>query len=237
MSRTETTADIIQRAKEAADMDNSNFIKAAEWYRMLNVHTAILWNLLLKADPDRYTREQSLTAGSQDYDCPADYYGTVRVEYIADGTQGIYVPIPRLFGQEETRVVQTQADYPVGYTFRYNAATPSTQTLRILPTSSQAMRHLYTVAPPKYATDGTDSAELVIGIAGFEEHVVLGMAIQARIKEESSVVQLRESQAMITAHVEEMIENRSISEAGHVTSVRDTGYSDPASIRWGGRDY
>lgn len=218
-------------------MENSNFVSAAEWYRSLNVWTAKLWNHLVKVDPDRYTREQALAPGSQDYDCPADYYGTVRVDYISDANQGIYVEIPRLYGTEENRIVQTQADYPQGYTFRYNAATPSTQSIRILPTSQYAMRHLYTVAPPSYATDGTDSAELVIGIAGFEEFIVIGMAIDARIKEESSVVQLRQSMGEMVQHLEEMAENRSVSDAGHVTDSNTPGYLDAAGIRWGRRDF
>lgn len=238
MARTETAGNLITRAKERADMENSNFISDAEWYRSLNVWTARLWNLLVKADPDRYTRAQTLAAdGSTVYDCAADYMGTVRVDYQTDSSQSIWVEIPRLYGTEENRLIQDQSDYPRGYTFRYNATTPSTQQITILPPSSYAMRHLYIVAPPSYATDGTDSAELVMGISGFEEYVVIGMAIDARIKEESSVVQLRQSQADITAHLEEAAENRSVSDAGHVTDVRSSGYIDAAGIRWGRRDF
>lgn len=235
MSRTETAANLITRAKERADMENSNFVSEAEWYRSLNVRSAQLWNHLVKADPDRYTAEQSLAAGSSDYDCPANYYGTVGVDYISDANQGLYIEIPRLFGTEENRILQTQSDIPRGYTFRYNAATPSTQQIRILPPSTYALRHRYIVAPPSYTT--ADGAELVIGIAGFEEYIVIGMAIDARIKEESSVVQLRQSMLEITQHLEEMAENRSIAESGHVTQTRSGEYFDVAGIRWGGRDY
>ena len=222
-------------------MENSNFISTAEWYRSLNVWTAQLWNHLVKADPDRYTREQTFTADSstQDFEVNADYYGTVGVDYISDSSEGIYVPLPRLYGEDEHKITQTQANYPLGYTFRYNVADPSSQLIRVLPTPSSGynLRHRYIVAPPKYATDGTDSASEVIGIAGFEEFVVLGMAIDARIKEESSVVQLRESQAQMLKHLEEMAENRSVGSAGHVTDARESYLVDAASIRWGKPDY
>ena len=104
------------------------------------------------------------------------------------------------------------------------------------PSASYTYRHRYVVAPPKYATDGTDASELVSGIAGFEEYVVIGMAIDARIKEESSVVQLRQSLAEMQMHLEEMAENRAIHDAGHVVDSRRAGvygmWTDPASIRW-----
>jgi hypothetical protein len=236
MARTETAGNLITRAKERADMENSNFISDAEWYRSLNVWTAKLWNKLVKADPDRYTREETFTAdgSTQDFSVAADYYGTVGVDYISDSSEGIYVPLPRLYGEEEHRIMQLQSSTPVGYTFRYNSTTPSTQLIRILPTPDEDVRHRYIVAPPSYATDGTDSAELVIGVAGFEEYVVIGMAIDARIKEESSVVQLRHSLAEMDAHLEEAAENRSIDSAGHVHDSRKSFYLDAASRRWGG---
>ncbi len=233
MSRTETAGNLVARAKYYADMENSNFVTDAQWYHGLNAWSARLWSKLIKVDPDRYTREQSLAAGSTDYDTPADYYGTVRVDYISDATQGVYVEIPRLYGAEENRIVQTQANFPQGYTFRYNASAPSTQIIRILPVSEYAMRHLYTVAPPKYATDGTGSAEQIIGIAGFEEYIPVGMAIDAKIREQSSVTELRNQLAEYDAIIDEMAENRSITDAGHVTDTRPAGYYiDSAGIRW-----
>ena len=238
MARTETAGNLITRAKERSDMENSNFISDAEWYRSLNVWTAKLWNLLVKADPDRYTVEETFTADGTtiDFEVAANYYGTVGVDYISNATDGLYVPLPRLVGEEEHRILQTaNTGYPVGYTFRYNAVTPSTQLVRVLPATSYNCRHRYIVAPPTYATDGTDSAELVIGVAGLEEYIVIGMAIDARIKEESSVVQLRQSLAEMTQHLEEAAENRSIDSAGHVHDSRKRGYYDPASYRWGGK--
>ena len=235
MARTETVANLIIRAKERSDMENSNFISDAEWHRSLNVHTAQLWNLLVKADPERYTREQTFTGDgtTQDFSVASDYYGTAGIDYVSDGTQGVFVPIERLYGTEETAFAQSAASssIPVGYTYRYNVTTPSVPLIRLIPRpdSSTTLRHRYIVSPPSYATDGTDDAELVAGIAGFEEFVVIGMAIDARIKEESSVVQLRQSMALITQHLEEAAENRSADSAGHVVDTRSIRDFDPAS--------
>lgn len=243
MARTETAGNLVTRAKERADMENSNFISDAEWYRGLNVWTAKLWNHLLKIDPERYVREETFTADgtTQDFGVAADYYGTMGVDWVADSSQGIHEPLPRLFGEEETHYSNTanNGGIPLGYTFRYNVTTPSTQLIRIVPIpgSGQDCRHRYLVAPPSYATDGTDSAVLVIGVAGFEEFIVIGMAIDARIKEESSVVQLRQSMLEMTAHLEEMAENRSAHSAGHVVNTNSPRPHplDPAGVRWGGR--
>lgn len=237
MARTETLGNLVTRAKESADMENSSFIADAEWYRLANTWTARLWNKLAKADPDRYTTEQTLTGtgAAQDFDTASDYMGTVGVDYAIDNSQGIYTPIPRLFGEEETRIAQDEAGPPIGYTFRYNTVTPSTQLIRILPTPDTAttLRHRYLVAPPKYATDGTDSAVLVIGIAGFEEFVVVGMARDARRKEESNVAQHNVALAEMTAEIEEIAESRSIDSAGHVHDVRRPQFLDAASRRYG----
>ena len=237
MSRTESAANLITRAKERADMENNNFVSDPEWYRSLNVWTAKLWNQLVKADPDRYTRYETLTASgtTTDFSMPTDYYGTVTLAYVSSATDGLYVPIDRLYGEDQYTLLHEQANVPTGYTFVYNATTPSTPLLRILPPPDRNLRHGYLVAPPKYATDGTDANEEIAGIAGLEEYVVIGMAIDARIKEQSSVVQLRQSQAEMIQHLEEAAENRSIDSAGHVHDSRKNGYIDPASQRWGVR--
>jgi len=220
-------------------MENSNFVSSAEWYRSLNTWNKRLWNKLVKADPDRYTKEQTLTASgsTKDFDAPADYYGTVGIAYASDGTQGLYIPIDRLFGDEEYKLLQNEPSTPVGYTFRHNDATPTTPTIRILPPPDKNCIHRYVVAPVTLATDGTDSAELIAGISGFEEFIVIGMAIDAKIKEGSSVVQLRQSMAELTQEIDEMAENRSIDSAGHVHDTRKTGHFDPAGVRPYGRIY
>lgn len=240
MPRTETVANMLTRAKERADMENSSFISDEEWLRLLNVWTAQLWNHLVKADPDRYTLEQTLTGdgSTQDFAVPDDYYGTVGVDYISDSSEGIYIPLPRLFADEITSIQSITPNIPYGYTYRYNTTTPSSPLLRILPIpeSGADCRHRYIVAPIVYPTVLSQASGMfVAGIAGFEEFVVIGMAIDARIKEESSVVQLRQSLAEMTAHLEEMAENRSAATAGHVTEHREGLLIDSASFRWASR--
>ena len=237
MGRAETCSNLITRAKERADMENDNFISSAEWYRMLNTWTAKLWNHLVKIDPERYQREQTINpvASTSDYEVPADYYGTLGIDWISDNSQEVYVEIKRLFGSEINRYAYTTDTISRGYTYVYNNADPTTPLIRLIPTpgTSWNYRHRYIVAPPKFAVDGTDSGELVPGIAGFEEYVVIGMAIDARIKEESSVVQLRQSLAEMQMHLEEMAENRAAHDAGHVVDVHRHGeWVDPAGIRW-----
>jgi len=223
-------------------MENSNFISSAEWYRSLNVWIAKLWNRLLKIDPSRYVREQTFTGdgSTQDFEVATDYYGTVGIDYVSDATSGVYVSLRRVNGSEENRFTQTEQGIPLAYTFRYNNTVPSTPLIRILPVPDTVSncRHRYTVVPQKLATDGTDSAVLIAGIAGLEEFVVIGMSIDAKVKEGSSAVQLRESMAEMTAELEEAAENRSIDSAGQVQqkrTLRFRNHFDPASIRWGGK--
>jgi len=240
MPRSATALDILIQAKQRADMENSAFITDVEWYNLLNNWTARLWNKLLLIDPDRYTTEQTLIGDgvTRDFVVNPDYYGTAGVDYQTMQTQGVYVPLPRLVGEEEHRLQQTVPSIPLGYSFRYNPSTPSVPVIRLIPTpdSSSICRHRYTVAPPKYATDGTDGGLPVICIAGFEDYIILGMAIDARIKEESSVVQLRKSMQALDYDLDAAAEARSIDDAGHVHDSRKNYYIDPASYRWGRYD-
>lgn len=243
MSQTETVANIVTRATERADMENSNFISAAEKRRLLNVWTKKLHSKLVKIDPERFVREQTLTGDGSTYDfsVAADYYGTVGIDYVSDQNEGIYVPLPRLFGDTETKVSQTYSGVPLGYTFRYNNTTPSTELIRLMPTpdSSTLVRHRYIVTPPTYATDGTDDAELVWAVAGYEEYVVLGMARDMLRKEKSSTTEIERDLAEFDQYFTEAAENRTIDSAGYVIDVRSEGIEtfDPAdwSIIFGKR--
>lgn len=227
---------MITRAKEASDMENTGFISEAEWYRKLNASVCALWDLLVKADPERYVREQTFTGDGStvDFSVAADYYGTVDIYYISDATQGIYEPLPRLAGREQAMMPKTPASIPRGWTYRYNVSAPETPLIRLLPTpdSTSDCLHLYVVAPPSYATDGSDSAVTLDGIAGWEEFVVLDMAISAGSKEQASTQALERKQMEIKTRIEEMAENRTIGDAGHVIDVTQTGYIDPAGIRY-----
>lgn len=238
MARTETLANMLDRCKRRVHMENSNFVSNEEWYEYINEGLSDLHDRLVKADPERFIREQTLTGDGRtsDFSTSSDYYGTYSVEYISDSSQGVYCPIKRLLGDEITVVPTTPASRPSGYTFVYNNSAPETDLVRIIPTpdSSTTLRHRYVVCAQSFATDGTDSAEVINGINGWEEYIIVYAGINARTKEESSTVTLERKLERLQARLEEMAENRSVADAGHVIDVRNResiAGLDPASVR------
>ena len=227
---------MLDRCKRRVHMENSTFVSDEEWYEYLNEGLSDLHDRLLKADPERYVREQTLTGdgSTSDFEVASDYYGTYSVEYISDSAQGIYQPMPRLFGDEITRFSTTPANTPRGYTYVYNNTDPTTALVRIIPTpdASSTLRHRYVVSAQSFATDGTDSAEVIDGINGWEEYIVVYCGINALNKEMTDASHLEKKLGDLRARIEEMAENRSIASAGHVVDVRGRDFyewADPAS--------
>lgn len=233
MARTVTLSAIRTRCKERADMENSNFISDAEWNRMIDQAHTDLWDELVLADPERYAAYQTLTGdgSTTDFACASDYYGTIRVDWRVDNSDGIYEEVPRVFGAEANRFNHSDSGVPSGWHPVYNTSTPTTPMIRILPPpeNGDTLRHVYTVAPSTLS----DDADTLDGVSGWEEYVVLKVVIRALNKEESNTAPHERDLAAMQVRLESMKEARSINQAGRVIDTRGPDdnhtYTDPAS--------
>ena len=83
-------------AQQRADMENSQFITADEWRRMLNRSYAELYDLIVtSANSEDYFLKSgtiSLTSGTSTYDLPTDFYKSRGVDLNTGGAQ---VPLRR----------------------------------------------------------------------------------------------------------------------------------------------
>lgn len=232
MARTFTLANLRTAAKERADMESTAFIADAEWDRYLSSSYTALYDMLVKAQPDFYMHSETLTgvSGTSDYDLAANYYGTVSIDYFDSGTN-TYRELRYIQGTERNDYSYDSGNGPsIGYHFVYNNTTPSDYMVRLLPSpaTGESYRHLYIVAP----ADLTDDADVVDGVAGWEEIIILEAAIKALSKEESPTGALERQLDRIYRRVEEMVENRTMGQAGHVTDARRAAdyYWDPSNF-------
>lgn len=235
MARTVTLGELATRVRYEADLVNNKFVTDTMLYQFISDSHAVLYNKLLRADPERYMREQTPTLDSNgEFEADSDYYGTVSMEWSDSSNEGIYVHIARIAGVESNQFdhdQNTSGGVPVGWHPIYNTATPTTPKFRILPNpeSRYTIRHKYTVAPAALTT----STDTVDGIAGWEEYVVIDAAIKCRIREESSVTALEKRLARFEDELDSIIEARNVGSAGRVIDVRtNRELWDPSQYNW-----
>ncbi len=218
MPRTFTLSTLRTKVREQAEMESSTFCSDAEINRYISSSYTRLYGLLVQADPERYMREETFAGDgtTRDFSVGSDYLGTLRVDYTDDS--GERIPLVRVFGRDITKISHGTVGTSVAWHPVYNTSVPTTQKIRLLPTptSGTDYTHCYIVAPADLTSDGT----LIDGVAGWEEYIVLDVAIKCRIKEGTPVGDLERQRADLRADLDSLVEARSASDAGYVIDVR-----------------
>jgi len=221
---------MMTRVRREADQENSTFIADAELREYLNAGIAELHDLLIKAEPEFFMREQTLTGdgSSDDFAVPTDYYGTVGIDYQTDSTNELYVGLRRLSGDERNTYGGITGP-ALGYRFMYNNTNPELPYVRLQPrpTNGEVYRHTYIISATKYATNGDDDTDTVYGINGYEEYPILRAVLKCFAKEESAPAVVREQLYDMRQRLEVAAENRAF-QPSSVTDVTSGGYADPA---------
>lgn len=183
MSATVSLSTLRTRVRQRCEMESSEFVSDSELNSYLNASYAMLYNELLRASPELWTREQTLTGdgSSSTFDVASDYRSTLQVSYQQSGQRS---RLRRLSIAQCDDYDQTEVGIGCAYTLRYNSTTPSTPKIRIypIPRSGDTYIHTYIVTPPVMTGD----SDVIDGVSGFEEFVVLDSAIKCLIKEEST---------------------------------------------------
>lgn len=180
-----TLSGLLYRAQSRADMLNANFVASGEWMAWANSAYSDLYDKISQADPERYLNEVTVTVTSGSHTLPADFYKLLRVDQLYAGAS---VPTQfwtlRKFNLTEEDSFQgpgwTVAQGPATrYRLRDGAIVFVPQ-----PTGTQSIRLLYlpAITPMQSPLDTID------GVDGWEEKIVLDMAIAALLKENATDV-------------------------------------------------
>jgi len=228
--RTTILSTLRTQVRERADQENSLFCSDAEVNRYISASHAELYDLLVRANPEFYQKEQTITGdgSASTFAVASDYYGTVGVDYRY--TTGVYRSLDRIPPSERNMYDYSATGIAIGYRFTYNTATPTTPLLQLLPTpqNGDVYRHIYTVAPSVLS----DDTDIVDGVAGWEEYIVIDAAIKCLEKEESSTSALVARKQAMLDRIQTMAENRTIESSGRIGTSSGGGISDPASWRY-----
>lgn len=227
MARTFALSTLRTAVRRRADVENSTFLTDAEINTYISASYCELYDLLIKSglNYQRSTQTPTIVAGTQSYALPADYYGTIGVDYQLDSTQ--WVTLPEIMVHERNYL-------PVSGGSRSLAYEIAGSNLILYPapaSASQVYRHLYIPAPADLTSDGTT----IDGVSGWEELVIVDAAIKCLSKEESDTNHLERERARLTGRIEEAALNRAWSTARRVSRVEDIQdeiVADPASWRY-----
>jgi hypothetical protein len=212
MARSFTVATLVTRAQRLADMENSNFVVAAEWRAYCSASYAKLYNKLVQAGIAPIESTQTITAtGAATYTLPVDWMATIRIDYLSGGTRPIEM---RKISVREEHRYDTGATAAQSVVYRLAGAN-----VKLLPKpASGSYRHLYIPAP----IDLDDDADSVDGISGWEQLIVLDMAIAARIKEQSSVDALQSERDSLDRVIDELAPVREWGEPTCISESEDS---------------
>ena len=229
-----TLSGLIYRAQSRADMLNANFVASGEWNAWANSAYSDLYDKISQADPERYLNEVTYTVTSGSHTLPTDFYKLLRVDLLYAGSAApTQFWTLRKFNLTEEDSLQgpgwTVAQGPAcRYRLRDGAIVFTPQ-----PTGSQSIRLLYlpAITPMQAATDTID------GVDGWEEMIVLDMAIAALLKENATDVQpLMMERQRWNAKIEALANERDVSfPEGTIDVTRGAWpYGDGGPGGWGG---
>jgi hypothetical protein len=219
------------QAQSRCDRINSTFVSKGEWNSYItearkqfyNIMTTAYGNDYFVANPYTYT----LSGSTQFYPLPSDFYKLLGVEVALNGSDPLsWVTIKKFEFIERNRW-----SFPNVYTFygitnlRYRLN--GSNIYMVPPTlgGGQTMRIWYVPRPKTLLAD----TDIVDGIAGYEEFVIVTAAMIALIKEESPTA--AEFKALKDEQIEMITDaanNRDIAQPEQVSDTKriNSGWSD-----------
>lgn len=177
-------SDLRTQAKQRADMVNSSFVSDPEWNTYINSSFKELYDLMVGAYGNDYFAvfgTPSVTDGvNTTFPLPVDFYKGLGVDQLIGGR---WVNVPPFSVAERNRV-SSFAGQP--------------------PSSGIQFRLIYIPRPAPMVND----SDVVDGVAGWEDYIVVRAAMKALAKEESDVSVLAGELAVLKQRIEAMAENR-----------------------------
>lgn len=239
-----TLGNIRLEAKQRSDRVNSNFVTDQEWNTYISNSYKELYDILKQkfgddyfvAIPYAYTTSGTINPTTQAslYPLPNDFYAGLGVEVALNPSDpNSWVTLKKFMF-----IQRNLWNFPNVYTFygitnlryRFNG-----DNLMIVPIASanQTVRIWYVPRPNQLFVD----TQLVDGISGWEEYIVVDACIKALVKQEADVTMFVNQKNALIKRIEEAAENRDIGEPETVSDskLRNFAWSDD---NWnGGQNY
>lgn len=230
MARTKTRDEIALMARRMADCVGDEHIDDAEVVDWINQDIAELWDMLVVPDPDRYSITASIatTAGTLAEDLPADFYQIRAVDRV-EGDDRIPIEPWTLQERERHRGSAFFSHWigyePVHYRVMGQGIDGELAQIHFLPDPGTATYEIRYVQAPQLLAAGDDVFD---GVAGWEEWVVLSVAIRMLLKQDRDSSGLERQRARVEDRIKHMAGMR---DAGSAPQIADTRNSYPNYLR------
>jgi len=225
-------------AQQRADRVNSQFVTLPEWNSYINQSYFELYDLLVTLYEDYYLAEPVIftTDGNNTYDLPngvnydgaAPFYKLLGVDCGLGQSTNAWVTLKKFDFIQRNRYVYPNigASLLGVFNMRYRVMGDK---LHFIPTPSanQFIRLWYIPRVTQLLKD----TDIMDGVSGWTEYVVVDAAIKALQKEESDVSVLMAQKQMLKQRIEETAMNR---DAGAPDTISDTRRFGDTSGNYGG---
>ena len=226
--RTKTLLELRTESRQRADMENSNLIQTPELNGYINNSITELYDKLISSYSDEYYSEEysfTTVANQQNYDLPDDFYKLLLVTRAITPTERRNVKKFMLKDKARfTPGLTTAGDDLMQYRLKGNYIS-----LLPVPRGGQTVYLDYIPAFQNLTAD----ADTFDGINGWEEYVIIDVAIKMKVKEESQIEELLAQLAKIDARIEAMKEARDASGPERVSDVRTAAWGNDFDYTYG----
>lgn len=224
-------------AQQEADRVNSNFVTKSEWNNYINQSAFELYDLLTTTFEDYYLAEPTLftTDGtSTSYALPngvATFQDTSGVDFIAKPFYKLMGVDLGLGGQANAWVTIHKFDFIARNRYIYPNITSTFlgvfnlryrvmgSKVHFIPTPSAGQKVQLWYIPRM--TQLIQDSDILEGVSGWVEYVVVDAAIKALSKEESDTSSLMARKQMLKQRIEESAMNRDAGQPDTISSVRN----------------
>lgn len=218
-------AQIRLMAKQRADMVNSQFVTDSEWNLYINQAAFELYDLLVTEYEDYFMKAPLLitTDGTEQFTLPSDFFKLLGVDLGLANNTTAWVTLKKFQFIERNRYVYPQINSTFFGCFNLQYRLMG-NTLFFIPTPSagQFLRLWYI---PKL-TQLLQDTDVLTGISGWGEYVIVDAAIRAKQKQEDDVSVLGAQKMMLIKRIEDAAMNR---DAGQPDCISDTRFDDVGS--------
>lgn len=229
MARTATLSELRTRARQRTDAVNSTFFTDSEINGYINDSIAELYDILIqKFGADYYLVDTPFSfttvSGQKNYDLPSNFYKLAGVDLRNSGTGDPLTLDPFMFIERNrfnNRARRTARDLSglryriIGNKIRF-----------IEPDANEEIDLWYAPSATKLVND----SDTFDGINGWEEYVVIDVAIKMNIKQESETTELERQLQRMRQRIEEAADNRDYGQSERVTDVRGFDADDNVGV-------
>ena len=187
--RAQTLEQMRTDAQERADMVGDDHVTTAMWDRWINQGLQRTFRRLIRAEPDRYYREENVntTTGTPEYDVPEDFVAPLGVDLIVSPTQ--LVPLDTFSINERVGPSRfggvTNDVPPTRYAVRGNGDETQLVFDPDPGTRTYLLRYVYNAPDLEADDDAFD------GVAGFEDSIVEYAVLMAQRRSEDDTADTR----------------------------------------------